>query len=177
MKTAEMIGPDYDRRPDGRPPASPTGRPGFWARLTSEASGGGGYYSWTRLKADAATEYAPAQTGTDDAKEVNATEDLPVGAAGTGTVVWMEKDYTDDPAEWRFAYKAGVPPGDEDDEILVWDQTTDKAWEATTPTEITVVTAFQVTGVTLQVKTRTVKAVKAGTESAWTTVHTGTECP
>jgi hypothetical protein len=41
----------------------------------------------------------------------------------------------------------------------------------------TVVTAFQVTGVTLQIKTRDIIVIPDGDESAWTTVHTGTECP
>ena len=39
-----------------------------------------------------------------------------------------------------------------------------------------VVTGFQVSGLTLQVKTRDVVIIPAGDESAWTTVHTGTEC-
>lgn len=80
----------------------------FPARLTSEKSGnGGGYYSWKRLKDDAATDYAPAQTGTDNAKEAQAIEGLKVGASD-GTVVWLEADTTDDPAEWRFVYGGAV---------------------------------------------------------------------
>ena len=54
-------------------------------------------------------------------------------------------------------------------------------WEVTNnPGEIetqTVITAFQVTGTTLQVKTRSVRMIPDGDESAWTTVHTGTTCP
>ena len=42
--------------------------------------------------------------------------------------------------------------------------------------EVEVITDFQVTGTTLQVKTREIVIVPAGDESAWTTKHTGTEC-
>jgi len=99
--------------PDAARPAAPSRRKGFWARLTSEASGGGGYYSWKRLKDDAETPVDPPVTGTDNAKEVNGTEDLKVGAED-GLVVWMEKDTTDDPAEWRFECSRLPPVPDED---------------------------------------------------------------
>ncbi|MBE3117890.1 MAG: hypothetical protein IMZ50_03925 [Candidatus Atribacteria bacterium] len=72
----------------------------FPARLTSEV--GGGVYGWTRLKDDAVTAFSPAQTGV-NAKEANGSTGIPTGAAGTGAVVWLEQDATDDPDEWRFA--------------------------------------------------------------------------
>jgi hypothetical protein len=87
--------------------------------------------------------------------------------------IWIWDDVA---KKWKLG-SIPIPAGTADEDILVWDETTDKAWEATAPTEITVVTAFQVSGLTLQVKTRTVKAISAGTESGWTTVHTGNECP
>ena len=74
---------------------------GFWARLTSQKVAKGGYYSWERLTCDASTAVVPAESGTDNAKEVNAVEDLYVDAT-TGTVVWLEQDGTNDPAEYRF---------------------------------------------------------------------------
>ena len=43
--------------------------------------------------------------------------------------------------------------------------------------ELTVLTDIQVSGNTLQKKTRTIKVIAAGTESGWTTFHTGTNCP
>jgi len=64
---------------------------GFWARLTSEKAAQGGYYSWKRLQSDASTDYAPATTGTDNAKEVNEAEDISAHAT-TGAVVWLEYD-------------------------------------------------------------------------------------
>lgn len=73
-------------------------REGFWARLTAENVGG--YYSWARLEDDAETLVVPSITGTSDAKEVNATTDIPVNA-----VVWMWLDKTDYPWEYRFAYE------------------------------------------------------------------------
>jgi len=81
-------------------------RAGFWARLTAEAAGGGGYYSWKMLEDDAETDVDPPVTGTDNAKEVNGTEGIPTGA-GAGAVVWVELDRTDDPDEYRFAYEPG----------------------------------------------------------------------
>lgn len=84
----------------------PPHRAGFWARLTAEAAGGGGYYSWKMLEDDAETDVDPSVTGTDNAKEVNGTEGIPTGA-GAGAVVWMELDRTDDPREYRFAYDPG----------------------------------------------------------------------
>lgn len=47
-----------------------------------------------------------------------------------------------------------------------------------THTEVTVVTDVRVdtTSLTIDVKTRTVKVVEPGTESGWTTIHTGTDC-
>ncbi len=81
-------------------------RAGFWARLTAEAAGGGGYYSWKMLEDDAETPVDPSVTGSDNAKEVNETEGIPTGAAD-GAVIWMELDRTDDPREYRFAYEPG----------------------------------------------------------------------
>ena len=40
----------------------------------------------------------------------------------------------------------------------------------------TVVTAFRVSGLTLQIKTRDVRIIPDDDESDWTTVHTGTTC-
>jgi len=79
-------------------------RDGFWARLTAEAAGGSGYYSWKMLEDDAETPVDPSVTGTDNAKEVNGTEGIPTGAAD-GAGVWMELDRTDEPREYRFAYE------------------------------------------------------------------------
>ena len=81
-------------------------RAGFWARLTGEAAGGSGYYSWKMLEDDAETNVDPPVAGSDNAKEVNGTEGIPTGA-GAGAVVWMELDRTDDPREYRFAYEPG----------------------------------------------------------------------
>jgi hypothetical protein len=39
-----------------------------------------------------------------------------------------------------------------------------------------VVTAVQVDGVLVQIKTRSIEVIAAGDESAWTTIHTGTNC-
>lgn len=41
---------------------------------------------------------------------------------------------------------------------------------------VDVITGFRIEGMELQVKTRTVYVLKAGDESEWTTVHTGTTC-
>jgi hypothetical protein len=82
----------------------PAYRRGCWARLVSEASGGGGYYSWKMLEDDAETPVDPPVTGTDNAKEVNGTTGIPTGETD-GTVVWLERDAADD--EWRFAYEPG----------------------------------------------------------------------
>ncbi|MBS3735360.1 MAG: hypothetical protein KGY99_10635 [Phycisphaerae bacterium] len=57
---------------------------GFWAKITSEASGGGGWYAVQRLEDDASTEATPESTWSDDeAKEVNETEGL-----ADDTVIW-----------------------------------------------------------------------------------------
>jgi hypothetical protein len=79
-------------------------RRGCWARLTSEAIGKPGYYSWKMLEDNAETPVAPPVTGTDSAKEVNGTTGIPTGETD-GTVVWLERDAADD--EWRFAYEPG----------------------------------------------------------------------
>lgn len=42
---------------------------------------------------------------------------------------------------------------------------------------LTVVTDIRVSGTTFQYKTRSITVSSAGTESAWTTWHTGTACP
>ena len=55
-------------------------------------------------------------------------------------------------------------------------QRIDGRWYANAGEVQQVVTDFQVSGLTLQIKTRDVVIIPAGDESAWTTVHTGTEC-
>jgi hypothetical protein len=68
--------------------------------------------------------------------------------------------------------------GDEDDTIIaVWDEETDR-YIAITPIfdSATVVTNFQVSGLTLQKKTRTIYTMDPDAESGWTTIHTGTNC-
>lgn len=117
---------DYDRTPKeaaSRPPY----RDGFWVRLTSEASGQGGYYSAKRLADDAETDADPAETWTDTAKEVNEREGLKTGAAD-GTVVWAWYDWTDSPAELRFSVASGLLDGTADYDILYWDNT-DEEWK------------------------------------------------
>jgi len=109
-------------------------RRGFWARLTSEASGGGGYYSWKMLEDDAETPVDPPVTGTDNAKEVNETEGLPVGGSD-GAVVWLEKDTTDDPVEWRFAHPTSLK-GDLDPDTGVSTFAEDSSGEGKIQTEI-----------------------------------------
>ena len=54
--------------------------------------------------------------------------------------------------------------------------TTTTATAATTSTTITVVTATRIESIYFQVKTRLIGVTWAGTESAWTTYHTGTVC-
>ena len=150
----------------------PDSEPVVWGEVVSEV-GSGKYTFKEKVLTDGTTWTDKTGGRTGDCYESN---DVAGIAVGTIIKIRIAHD-TGGTLRYVFDYEAGVPPGDADDEILVWDQTTDKAWEATTPTEITVVTAFQVTGVTLQVKTRTVKAVAAGAESGWTTAHTGTNCP
>ncbi len=72
---------------------------GFWARLTG---GDGDGYSWAALKDDGATAVSPAVTGTINAKDVNTTSDLYTDVSD-GTVVWLRRDRTDDPDEYRFS--------------------------------------------------------------------------
>ncbi|GAH45853.1 unnamed protein product [marine sediment metagenome] len=77
--------------------------PGFWARLKTEV--GSGEYTARRLKSDAETD---ADTEADDLTgvwEVNGLEGLPVGAVDVGAVVWVERDWSADEEEWRFAYE------------------------------------------------------------------------
>lgn len=59
-----------------------------------------------------------------------------------------------------------------------WNQE-DEQWEAyqMKGIEITAVTDLQVSGTTIQKKTRAVYVPSGADESAWTTWHTGTECP
>lgn len=97
---------------------------------------------------------------------------------------------------------AGTPPGDTGDNVTAWGwllgadlSSGDEVgiawlngrWEVLgsligsggeTHTEITVVTNVQVDTATntIQIKTRTCEVVNPGTESGWTTIHTGTEC-
>jgi len=95
MTPVDAIGRSYNRRPDGRPPATPTGRPGFWARLT----GGANPYSWERLQSNAVGPVEPPVTGDLNAYEVN--DDTRLAA---GTVVWMRPDN-----EGTFRFWASVP--------------------------------------------------------------------
>ena len=134
---------------------------GFWARLTSEA--GGGYYSWKRLKDDAATDYSPAQTGTSNAKEVQAVLGLKVGAS-IGKVIWLERDKTDAPNEWRFTCgrevgTAVIPavmlPADFEQETIAED-----TWDRDSP-------PAEKDGVTVRVQMRTVYNDAAGTPTLW----------
>ena len=85
---------------------------GFWAELTAEASGGGGYYSWAALKADAET--FAGYTGTDDLKEVSEREGI-----ATGTIIWAWPDPGS--AEYRFSLPAtpGGGPGGTSDHFSV----------------------------------------------------------
>jgi len=62
-----------------------------------------------------------------------------------------------------------------DGDLLQYNSTSSK-WENVSTTIQTVVTAMQVSGVYVQVKTRDIKVIVAGDESAWTTIHTGTDC-
>jgi len=110
----------------------PKTRRGRWVRLTAWNESDN-TYSWIRLQDDGEAEYVPQETGTLNAKEVNGIEGIPVGGAGVGTVVWLEKDTTVDPAEWRFEYeKGGVFPV-----ILAYDggsagsETTQASWTYT----------------------------------------------
>lgn len=63
-----------------------------------------------------------------------------------------------------------------DGDILRYDSS-DHQWKKLTPITLTVVTDYRVNALTLQKKTRSITILAAGTESAWTTVHTGTTCP
>lgn len=61
-------------------------------------------------------------------------------------------------------------------DLLRYDSS-DGQWKKAATTTITVVTGVQVSGTTLQVKTRSVAILSMGSESSWTTIHTGTTCP
>lgn len=91
---------------------------GFWAEITGEAAGGGGYYSAKRLLSDGATDESPAVTVTDGLKEVAGTEGI-----ATGTVVRAWIDETADPVEWRFSASSALPSGTADYDVLYWDHT------------------------------------------------------
>jgi hypothetical protein len=60
-------------------------------------------------------------------------------------------------------------------DLLQYNSTSGK-WEKVSTATQTVVTAVQVDGVLVQIKTRSIKVIAAGDESAWTTIHTGTNC-
>jgi len=101
---------------------------GFWAMLTSEKAAKGGYYSWKRLQSDASTDYAPAITGTDNAKEVNETENISVHAT-TGTVVWLTYDVVNQERVFVYGDTGGIDDGTADYQVPVWNNTT-KLWVA-----------------------------------------------
>jgi len=93
--------------------------------LTSEKAAKGGYYSWKRLQSDASTDYAPAITGTDNAKEVNETEDISVHAT-TGTVVWLTYDVVNQERVFAYGDTGGIDDGTADYQVPVWNNTTGK---------------------------------------------------
>ncbi|MBA7579442.1 hypothetical protein ES708_21313 [subsurface metagenome] len=144
----------------------------FWGEVVSEV-GSGKYTFKEKVRSDATTWADKTGGRTGDCYEANDVTGIAVG-----TIIKIRVEY-DATGTLRYVFDStvSIEAGTADGDILVWDQTTDKAWEKTVPTEVTVVTAVQVTGVTLQKKTRTLKVVSAGAESGWTTFHTGTECP
>jgi len=143
---------------------------GFWAEI--ETDEGNGKYTFKEKVRNDATTWADKTGGrTGDCYESNDTTDI---AEGTIIQIRIEHDAT---GTLRYVFdRHQVQDGTADGDILLWDETTDKAWEKAVPVEITVVTDVRVTGVTLQKKTRTVRIVSADAESEWTTFHTGTEC-
>ena len=143
---------------------------GFWAEI--ETDEGNGKYTFKEKVRQNATTWADLTGGrTGDCYEANDTEGI---ADGTKIQIRIEHDAT---GTLRYIFnRHQVQDGTADGDILLWDETTDKAWEKAVPVEITVVTDVRVTGVTLQKKTRTVRIVSADAESEWTTFHTGTEC-
>ena len=73
---------------------------GFWARLTDRNTSTG-YYSWTRLQANASDNASPSFTGSDNAKDVNATTG-PYSDDHSDTVVWMTSAGLGEVEEYRF---------------------------------------------------------------------------
>lgn len=71
-----------------------------------------------------------------------------------------------------------LPPVDNDDngKILI---VAGGEWTLYLPTDVTALTNYQIDGTSyvFQKKTTTFKAISPGTESAWTTIHTGAPCP
>jgi hypothetical protein len=65
-----------------------------------------------------------------------------------------------------------------DGDLLRWNDSAGE-WQPVTPVEVTVLTALQIDGANkkVQVKTRAIKVIEAATESGWTDVHTGADCP
>jgi hypothetical protein len=61
---------------------------------------------------------------------------------------------------------------------VTWEELLDGAGTPPTTVDVSVITSYRVDGATnkLQIKTTTVTVLAAGTESAWTDIHTGTEC-
>lgn len=106
---------------------------------------------------------------------------LPAGTGAGQFLFWTgtEWDLCDNPTTGAIKFWDGV---DWVNVVLAENQTllgnSGSEPEATSTDTFTAITAFQVDTATrkLQIKTRTFRAIAAGTESAWTDVHTGAEC-
>jgi hypothetical protein len=82
--------------------------PEFWALLTAQAGAGLNSYSWQQVKQDQITGFAwdaegLSGDGTDPAYEASGNGGVPVGALGTGAVVWLRKVL----GQWVFERTAG----------------------------------------------------------------------
>lgn len=168
----QSLAPPGPRPALAGPQLFPDSEPAVWGEVVTEV-GSGKYTFKEKVLTDGTTWTDKTGGRTGDCYESNDLEHIAVGKI---IKIRIEHD-TGGTLRYVFNASSLIPPGTADNQMLLWDETTDKAWKATTPTEITVVTAFQVTGLTLQVKTRTARVVVAGAESEWTTVHTCNECP
>ncbi len=90
-------------------------RRGCWVRLTAEADGLGGDYSWVMLQDDGETPVDPEVAGEDTAHEVSGREGIRTDAdeaedATSGTVVWAWPDGLDEAGNplLVFAHRPGT---------------------------------------------------------------------
>ena len=121
---ASRYGLSFTLAPEQAEPILLPKDPGFPAKILTE-TGSGAYTFEEEVLTDGTTwtTLSGGRTGT-------CYESNDVAGIAVGTIIKIRIEYdTTGTLRYVFDYSTGVPSGTADWDLLVWDQTTDKAWE------------------------------------------------